>query len=265
MKARRLLPVQTVGRETWLVASTLLVVSSGIAQLAVNGVGRIVLGVLSVASLTFLCVRALQIHGMQKLASISQEAQRYRRFLRRLADHPTSSYEEEIDITYQIGMNHVGDVVTENRTTLPRSELLWRNIGLTVSDDLSEVARLENVGAAWSCDSSGGIEIEPIPIEEGRWRLRALVLFQPPIQDRLNWRVRYRPEGGLWNSLRTMGRDSLRYTTVSYFNRKHDVTISSLTIRFVFPPDIAEAFVREDGIAASCRRMSLRDASGSPG
>jgi TM2 domain-containing membrane protein YozV len=232
-----------VARETWLLASALLALSSGIAQLAVSGIGRVVFAILCGGTLLFIAIRILQVMGLGKLRGLEQEARLYQATLSDIVERNVVNFEERVEITYHIGTGWSDDVVTEKRWTDSTGTLLYRAFRLTVNGDLTEPLQLDAIKLSAWCDSSPETRVQVIPLDSKSGGARVMALFQPAATQQTCWTVHYRPQRGLWDPLRQDGRDTLGYHAPVYSDERG--RMASLSIRFVFPPGISKISIRE--------------------
>ncbi|MEV4635756.1 hypothetical protein AB0J80_00220 [Actinoplanes sp. NPDC049548] len=236
--------VQGVGRGAWTLGSTAIAVTSGVAQLIVSGFGRVVLIAIFCLSFVFMCAKMLQLYVSHGIQSLQRDLDECRQILTELVDHASPKCSEEIAVTYHIGVDGAGDYVVDERRTTPDSTILVLPLRLTVSFELGGAPSWEGIEASWWCEEEPTHTLNIVPVEQRTGRQRALAVFRPALSSTTRWGIRYRPEGGLWNPLRTSGKDVLRYHTEPFENR-HGITLSSLTVSFVFPPGVTSASVRE--------------------
>lgn len=152
--------------------------------------------------------------------------------VRGLVDRQFPLFEERVELTLLVGERDGQDAVVERRWTTPRPYLVYRIVGPILP--ATPGAEFTPKDLALSCEvREPDIQAEVHPVPDVTGRLLVLVLFQPGLQEPVEWLLRYRSPR-LWTPLRRTGSDTLGYATAT-FDQRHRHMIRDLTVHAVFP------------------------------
>jgi DNA-binding CsgD family transcriptional regulator len=176
----------------------------------------------------------------KKVAEQDRQLASYTSTMDKFIDRQFPLFEEAVELTVSIGSRPGEDMVTERHWTSPTPYLVYRVI--------RPIAAFGPVydpdAAAISCDVVGadvGIAVDALSDRNGR--PVATILFQPGLETRTEWILRYRTPG-IWNPLRATGRDTLRWSP-GRLDGRSAASIHDLTVHFDFPAATAEPSVAE--------------------
>lgn len=120
-------------------------------------------------------------------------------------------------------------------------------MGLTTPDAARSLAlTCEVVGA------DVGVAVELVPDEKDR--PMAAIFFQPGLQRPTEWILRYRTPG-LWDPLRELGEDQLRWAP-GQLGARSPASVHELVMHFDFPPGTEGAAIFEQGNIGSTTEES---------
>jgi DNA-binding CsgD family transcriptional regulator len=186
----------------------------------------------------------------EKLAERERQVESYEAAVQRMIARQFPLFDERVEITLTVGSRPSEDVVVERHWTDPNPYLVYRVIRPITRRDLPA----ENLDSlALTCEVVGadvGVAVQLVADPEGR--PRALILFQPGLEEPAEWVLRYRTPG-LWDPLRANGEDTLRWAAGTLDSRFAD-GISDLQVRFVFPDRAAGVEVTETRGAGQVER-----------
>jgi hypothetical protein len=172
-----------------------------------------------------------------------QRDDQYESVMRRLIDRQFSLFEERVDMTLTIGERPGEDMVVERHSTTPTPYLIYRVIRPITPTGIaySDLASLLSI----TCDVVDSDINAPVELlADRRGRPMAIVFFQPGLQEKTEWVVRYRTPG-MWDPLRETGMDHLLWSTGTLDGRMN-ASIHDLTVRFEFPGDADGITVTEE-------------------
>lgn len=179
----------------------------------------------------------------EKLAERERQVESYEEAVRRIIDRQFPLFDERVEITVTIGANSLEDVVTERHWTVPNPYVVYRVVRpITVRSPDDDDLPMDQV--SMTCEVVGadvGVAVSAITDPDNR--PRALILFQPGLDDPTQWVLRYRTPG-LWDPLRETGLDRLTWAAGTLDERYAD-GISELRVNFVFPPEATGIDVSE--------------------
>lgn len=178
----------------------------------------------------------------ERLARQERELDAYRGVVQRLVDRQFPLFEERVEMTVVVGRQASEDLVVERHFTKPNPYVVYRMVRpitpwrLTTADVRESKSLIcEVVGA------DVGVAVDLVPDENDR--PRALIFFQPGLQTPTEWILRYRTPG-LWDPLRTLGEDQLRWAP-GQLDARSPASVHELTMHFDFPPGTEGAAVFE--------------------
>lgn len=159
-------------------------------------------------------------------------------------------FDEDLELTVWVGKDAEGDRVLENRLTRPHHAINGRALTLIwpyAESDASSTPIVpeltvdaEAVGANWFNSTTPG---------------RGVVLFDTPVSEEpIRWNMSYRVPGGLWNPLRSIGLDVLRYDVRQF-------QMGRFSVRFIVDGSARDLFVQEHN-GRGMVSESERDADG---
>ncbi len=201
----------------------------------------------------------------KKVAEQDRQLASYTSAMERFIDRQFPLFDEAVELTVSIGSRPGEDMITERHWTTPTPYLVYRVI--------RPIAALgpayDPEAAAISCEVVGadvGIAVEALSDRNGR--PVATILFQPGLETRTEWVLRYRTPG-IWDPLRSTGHDTLRWAP-GRLDGRSAASIHDLTVHFDFPastygPAVAErnevGQVAVPEATASGLRITYRDRS----
>ncbi len=143
---------------------------------------------------------------------------RYASVLYDLTHEEPGNFTEITKYIYFIAEDDQDLVIEEHITTVPGDEpMRWRHFDPGVLSGSGSLVSFEDLQVQAWCSWSHQIEVLPVKVTARRVRLVAF--FLPPVSRRtLNWSVQYNWRG-LWNPLRTQGRDNGRIDFRSFTTR----------------------------------------------
>ncbi|MFI5931951.1 hypothetical protein [Actinoplanes sp. NPDC051494] len=161
-----------------------------------------------------------------------------------------TDFDEDLELTVWVGKDADGDHVLERRLTRPHHAIEGRTLTL-ISPYVESHARATPVAPHLTVDT-GAVTAH---WQSGTTPGRGIVLFDTPAREvPLRWNMSYRIPGGLWNPLRSIGFDVLRYDVRNF-------PIGRFSVRFVVDRSAHDIFVRERSGRGTISE-SARDAEG---
>jgi hypothetical protein len=266
------LPPADPFRATWTAATAALAAATGVAQLVVDGTGRILLILVAVAALSVLGVRlATRRYGRigrleAELETANRAIHRYRSAVERIVDRQYPLFEEEVELTITVGDRAGEDMIVERHRTTPAPYVVYRTLRpITAANDRIRPCFDD---LELTCEVEGDdTTVTVLPVSETADGVLALVLFQPGLKRITEWSIRYKAPR-LWDPLREDGTDRLAWSPSNRDGREPTIAVTDLTVNFVFPPGARSFRVREcedlgvgpvrDG-ATGERRITWRD------
>jgi DNA-binding CsgD family transcriptional regulator len=171
----------------------------------------------------------------------------YQDVLDRLVERHLTLVDEQVEFTFTLGDGTVPDEVVERRWTLPKPYLVYRMLRPVVVDGGDAGAVVpdpDELGLACEVrDRDVWADVRAVVDPDGQ--PKAVVFFQPGLDGRTEWLLRYRSPR-LWDRFRETGRDTLSWATAT-FAQRHRPTITELTVHFVLPAGWREATLAEQG------------------
>lgn len=279
--ADRSAPVEPL-RATWTVATAALTAATGVAQLLVDGSGKLLLAAVAAVSMAVLVVRLIRSRYVPRIAVLEEQLaaataqlavqeqviHRYRSAVERIVDRQFPLFEERVEITVTVGARSDEDTIVERHWTTPKPYLVYRLIRPITAVNGPVVPTFEELGL--TCEIEGDdVGTAILPVSETASGVLVLILFQPGLKREMEWSIRYRTPR-LWDPLRADGFDRLGWTPSTRDGRETTIAITDLTVHFVFPPTARNAGARERhdiggqlswSRTADERRMTWRDAA----
>lgn len=167
-----------------------------------------------------------------KLSELNRQVESYEAAVRRIIDRQFPLFDERVEITVNIGANSLEDVVTERHWTDPNPYLVYRVVRPITASGPAGADWVDSL--ALTCEVVGadvGVAVQAVADDNNR--PRALILFQPGLDQPAEWVLRYRTPG-LWDPLRHGGSDTLTWAAGT-LDERHADGISELRVHFVFP------------------------------
>lgn len=180
----------------------------------------------------------------ETVAEKDRHIEAYAAAFEKIIDRQFPLFDERVELTVAIGRRSSEDMVVERHWTAPKRYLTYRVIRPISPKDASYDWIVSTMSIA--CDVVGadvGIAVQVVPDFKGR--PRAIILFQPGLEQPTEWILRYRTPG-LWDPLREKGHDELRWAP-GRLDGDSAASINDLTVHVNFPPGTAGASLVEAG------------------
>ncbi|MEV6345472.1 hypothetical protein [Actinoplanes sp. NPDC051851] len=164
----------------------------------------------------------------------------------------SEAFDEDLELVIHVGLGAEGDRVVEHRVTRRRHAhaIGYRKLTLIsayVGSDTEEVSVVPELTV-----HDQDIKADWLPLDITG---RGAVIFMPPVfVPVLRWELGYAVPNGIWNPLREVGIDNLRYDLRTF-------PIRRFTVRFVIHPR-AKAFVVRERNRLGTMRDDEWDANG---
>jgi hypothetical protein len=259
-------------RASWTVATAALAAATGVAQLLVNGTGRILLILVALAALAVLGARLGtgrygRIARLEtELAAASLAIHRYRSAVERIVDRQYPLFEEEVELTIVVGDRSGEDTIVERHRTTPKPYLVYRTLRPITAANGRVRPCFEDLELTCEVDGDD-TTVTVLPVSETADGVLVLILFQPGLKRTTEWSIRYKAPR-LWDPLREDGSDRLAWSPSNRDGRERTIAVTDLTVHFVFPSGARTVQVREceelgtgpvRGSATGDRRITWRD------
>jgi hypothetical protein len=244
-------------RTTWTVATAALTAATAIAQLVIDGSGRVLLAAVGLVSLSVLTVRLIRSRYVPQIVELEAQLaetatrlaiqdraiHRYRSAVERIVDRQFPLFEERVEITVTVGARSGEDSIVERHWTTPKPYLVYRLIRPITAVNGPLVPTFDELEL--TCEIEGDdVGAAILPVSEAASGVLVLILFQPGLQREMEWSIRYRTPR-LWDPLRADGFDRLGWAPSTRDGRETTIAITDLTVHFAFPPEARNASVRE--------------------
>lgn len=201
-------------RATWTVATAALTAATGVAQLLVDGSGKLLLAVVAAVSMAVLIVRLIRSRYVPRIAALEEQLaaataqlavqeqviHRYRSAVERIVDRQFPLFEERVEITVTVGARSGEDTIVERHWTTPKPYLVYRLIRPITAVNGPVVPTFDELGL--TCEIEGDdVGTAILPVSETASGVLVLILFQPGLKREMEWSIRYRTPR-LWDPLR---------------------------------------------------------------
>jgi hypothetical protein len=242
-----------------LLGASLIGVTSGIAGLATGGkLGTAVLRAIAAVCILYVTAKFANIfltkernnlklrledtrnEFAQYKAAADSERQRYMGTVKRLVDRQSLLYEEELELTIEIGDDDSGDRIVERHVTTPTPFLFYRSMRPIVPTDTSVPLTFDDLDLTIEIDNADGTSATVLPLVETGREVRILIVFDPLVSEVLTWTLSYRPLG-LWTPLRRDGVDVMAWDARTPNGRLGDCTFTKFSVHFRFPEGVVGA------------------------